>query len=179
MAVAKECSLPLESSSWVDWRVAWFARLDRPLSTGVSVLRSSPVFLWARTGCLAIVGYNPERSTGFPVTKLDSIPLFSISPSREQTPFVSVSFFFLFGADLHLRIVSDRSLTQIDRDGESKRFWKDCYKNDWTSNISKSASVVGNYTRFLSREAALGLTCYFMLIDSLYLRIRPLDAGRP
>lgn len=111
-------------------------------------------------------------------TSTRSLPSQSLPLSR-ATPFRFCFFFSLFGADLHLRIVSDRSLTQIDRDGESKRLWKDCYKNDWTSNISKSASVVGNYTRFLSREAALGLTCYFMLIDSLYLRTRPLDARRP
>lgn len=97
MAVAKECSLPLESSSWVDWRVAWFARLDRPLSTGVSVLRSSPVFLCARTGCLAIAGYNPGVP-GFPVTKprLDPFPSApSICPYLESNPLsFRLRFFF-------------------------------------------------------------------------------------
>lgn len=61
----------------------------------MSVLRSSPVFLCARTGCLAIAGYNREGVTGFPVTKLDSISPLDLSSPREQSPFVSVSSFSL------------------------------------------------------------------------------------
>ena len=98
---------------------------------------------------------QPERNNRVPRHEApDSISLLiSLPPPWEQSSSFLFLFFFLFLLKPTALTNCFRSqLTQIDRDGESKRLWKDCYKNDWTSNISKSASVVGDYTRFLTEK---------------------------
>lgn len=108
MAVAKECSLPLESSSWVDWRcVVRRARLDRPLSTGVSV-RSFLASVSLRV--YRVFGNCRYNRKGARVsrheTRLDL---------QERSFFVRVFSFSRDPSRLHLRIISDRSFFNVNR----------------------------------------------------------------
>ena len=114
---------------------------------------------------------QPERNNRVPrhEARLD-LPFDLPSSPLRAILFVSVSFFFPFLLKPTALTNCFRSqLTQIDRDGESKRLWKDCYKNDWTSNISKSASVVGDYTRFLNREGPLLNLLVILCLLTVYI----------
>lgn len=146
------------------------------------------MFLCARTGCLAIAGYNtPGKGVpGSPSrTSTHSIPPWNLLCPFSRAIRLSFLLPLFFSSSsskgrLHLRIVSDRSLTQIDRDGESKTSSKGLLQERLSLKHLEKIAASGIIPGFLTESSALlsGPTCYFMLIDSLYLRVRPLDAGR-
>lgn len=84
---------------------------------------------------------QPGRSTGLPVTKLDSIappPPFDLPPfeSNPLSFLLLLRFFFLSKPTALTNCF--RSQFNANRPWRRiKRLWKDCYRNDWTSNISK------------------------------------------